>query len=226
MFYIALNVLHGILKPEYYEHLVLFVHGVALLNTSSVSKNDTRTSTNLLTEFVKKFQTLYGLRHMSFNLHLLLHLASCVEHLGPLWAISCFKFEDMNGRVLNLIHGTRHVGLQVCSNLAVLTGLPLLVHNLKDRSVKKFCLQMRYKWLSVRVTEQISERVFCVGDLFPINDSTLWIVRELVESQIISDPDEISFSVFHRLLKNHILFFFCLLQALCISLTLCKVQAK
>jgi len=206
MFYICLLVFNGVLKPEYFDHLKLFVRGVALLNKSSVSKDDIRESNNLLREFVKKFQILYGLRHMSYNLHLLLHLPSCVEQLGVLWAIGCFWFEDMNGRVLNLIHGTRHIGLQVCTNLAVLTGLPLLVHKLKNESVRRFCLQMRYKWLNVKISEKICERVFCVGNLYPIGDDNLWIVRELVQSHVVSDPEECSISIFHRLLKKRILF--------------------
>jgi len=206
MFYICLIVLHGVLRPDYFEHLVLFVHGVALLNTSSISDSDIETSTRLLTKFVEQFQSLYGLRHMSSNIHLLLHLPLTVRLLGPLCIISCFKFEDLNGRVLNLIHGTRHAGLQVCSNLSALTDMPLIIHNLENESVKKFCLQMRYKWLSVNVSQKISESLYCVGDFFPVSDNNIWIVHELVQSQVGFDPAEDFISLFHRLMKDRILY--------------------
>ena len=32
-----------------------------------------------------------------------------VKKLGPLWAWSCFAFEDVNAMILNSVHGTRDV---------------------------------------------------------------------------------------------------------------------
>ena len=36
-----------------------------------------------------------------------------VRDLGPLWAQSCFFFEDMNGQLLRLIHGSQNIEEQV-----------------------------------------------------------------------------------------------------------------
>ncbi|CAH1242377.1 Hypp6634 [Branchiostoma lanceolatum] len=43
-----------------------------------------------------------------------------VRELGPLWAHSCFFFEDVNGQVLKLIHGTQAVEEQVLRAVAIL----------------------------------------------------------------------------------------------------------
>ena len=46
-------------------------------------------------------------RYVTIKIHQLLHLVECVRHLGPLWAHSCFPFEDLNGRLKKMFHGTR-----------------------------------------------------------------------------------------------------------------------
>ena len=50
---------------------------------------------------------------MSANVHNLLHLSECVRNLGPLWAHSCFPFENTNGDLLKLFHGSQGVEKQV-----------------------------------------------------------------------------------------------------------------
>ncbi|XP_034253671.1 uncharacterized protein LOC117652688 [Thrips palmi] len=71
---------------------------VFLLNGSSISDADILRADELLCQFVQQFEVLYGVRNMSFNVHLLRHLAECVRNIGPLHSISCFMFEDLNGR--------------------------------------------------------------------------------------------------------------------------------
>jgi len=61
-----------------------------------------------------------GVRHMSANVHGLLHLPDVVADLGPLWAHSCFPYETANGRLLKLFHGSQGVNKQVkywCDNI-------------------------------------------------------------------------------------------------------------
>lgn len=48
----------------------------------------------LLNHFVVSFQILYGVHHMSHNVHGLLHLAADVKLHGPLDYFSAFKFEN------------------------------------------------------------------------------------------------------------------------------------
>lgn len=112
-FYIMLIVLKKYMKPEYYDHVCLLVDGVSLLNQSSVSQDDLILADNLLCQFVKTFQTLYGIRNMTMNVHLLRHLALLVRRLGPLWVMSCFPLEDLNGKIALLSHGTKYAALQI-----------------------------------------------------------------------------------------------------------------
>ena len=54
-----------------------------------------------------------GKQFQTFNVHQLLHLPEVVKDLGPLWSNSCFPFEDYNGDLRELFHGTKNVDGQV-----------------------------------------------------------------------------------------------------------------
>ena len=50
---------------------------------------------------------------MTINVHTLLHLVEDVRSLGPLWCHSCFAFENMNGVLKELFHGSQQINKQV-----------------------------------------------------------------------------------------------------------------
>lgn len=169
MFFSSLIILRDILQPDYYNHFALFVRAVALLNSSSISKEDLVLSSLLMNQFVYQFADLYSVQHMTYNLHMALHLERCTKLLGPLWSVSCFPFEDINGRLSNLIHGTRHVGIQIYSNLSIITQLPLMIRSLKDGKAKEFCTSMAKKRYRLKVKEKVSPRVYVVGTFRPVS---------------------------------------------------------
>ena len=51
------------------------------------------------------------------NVHILLHIANCVRFWGRLWAYSAFSFENMNGQLKLLFHGTKNMSKQVSIQL-------------------------------------------------------------------------------------------------------------
>ena len=57
---------------------------------------------------------IVGVDQMTINVHSLLHLVENVRNLGPLWCHSCFAFENVNGILKSLFHGSQHVNKQVC----------------------------------------------------------------------------------------------------------------
>ncbi len=98
MFY-ALPVLSGILKKKNWNHL------------STEQRMDM--AERALRKFVRNFEKLYGAKNVSFNVHLLMHLAASVRNWRPLWATSTFPFESFNGTLLKFFNGTMHVLDQV-----------------------------------------------------------------------------------------------------------------
>lgn len=51
------------------------------------------------------------------NVHMMLHLPQCIKNWGPLWAYSTFHFENLNGYLKYLFHGTRDMTKQVLYRL-------------------------------------------------------------------------------------------------------------
>ena len=53
--------------------------------------------------------SLYGPQACTSNMHSLTHLTGAVKRWGPLWAYSLFGFENMNGHVRKMFHGTKQI---------------------------------------------------------------------------------------------------------------------
>ena len=66
-----------------------------------------------LLKFVHGMQSLYGEQHVSYNVHLMTHLADSVVNFRPFWATSAFIFEDVNRQLLDMFHGTQSVPDQI-----------------------------------------------------------------------------------------------------------------
>ena len=125
-FYILPIVLKDILPDVYFSNFCKLVDGVALLNKTSIPEEDLTRADNLLSVFSKDFQSLYGLRHMTMNIHYTQHLVQCVRESGNLYLQACFRLEGLNGEICALLHGTRHAITQISSQLRLLRDLPLL----------------------------------------------------------------------------------------------------
>ncbi|CAH3171347.1 unnamed protein product [Porites lobata] len=102
--------LYGILPEEYFQHY-LHLH------------------------FCIRIKELYAARYETFNVHCLLHMTERVRDLGPLWTHSCFCFEDFNGELRSLFHGTQSVEEQIVTAVSVQQRIPELVPLLESGSM-------------------------------------------------------------------------------------------
>lgn len=201
LLYIAVVIMKQVMKPEYYANFSMLVNGISLLHKSSISMSDISAADLYLNEFSDSFQKLYGIRHMSSNIHLLRHLATSVVDCGNLCITNCFKFEDLNGKFLSLMHGTTHAIQQIYSNLTVLSELPLLVNDLKCEEVKEFCQKLTHrKYLSL--TEKIGINTYVVGNLDGITQNS----QEISEYCTGLFGPLPSFRTFSRIFKDGILY--------------------
>lgn len=65
---------------------------------------------------------------MTFNVHQLLHLGTCVENLGPLWACSAFPFEPGNGKIM-MVKAAKGAPFQIVERVVVHEELELILHS-------------------------------------------------------------------------------------------------
>lgn len=125
LFY-GLPTLYGLLPDNYFSHYTLFVNAIFILLQESISEADLQEADRLLDGFCKSFSNLYQPRFHTLNVHQLLHLVDDVRDLGPLYTHSCFAFEDKNGFLLKLIHGTQFIDSQIISAVSITQKLPEL----------------------------------------------------------------------------------------------------
>ncbi|KAJ8022423.1 hypothetical protein HOLleu_37316 [Holothuria leucospilota] len=129
LFY-CLPILKGILPAAFLSHTLLLVHALWILLQDTVTLDEISMCEIVLTKFVIGMEELYGIEHMTYNVHLMLHLSKTVQLWGPLWSNSCFPFEGYNRKIKSLFHGTRYVQAQIAQNFTVMRLLRIKVERL------------------------------------------------------------------------------------------------
>ncbi|XP_074612396.1 uncharacterized protein LOC141866757 [Acropora palmata] len=162
LFHYSLPCLRGILPEKYLNHYLLLVNAIWLLNQESITKEDLACSNFCLLKFVLYFDGLYGERHLTINVHNLLHVHRSVSQLGPLWANSSFEFEDANGDLKALFHGSQNIDMQIVTSISAMQSLPELSRRLeKDSPAAKFYSKLKFGAQS-KVTP-IGQGIFKLG---------------------------------------------------------------
>ena len=83
---------------------------------------------------------------MTMNCHLLVCLADSVRWNGPLFAVDCFVFEDLNGYLIKYVHGTQGVASQLITSIMKMQTVPVMKDLYLDQSTDSL-LQDLYKGL-------------------------------------------------------------------------------
>lgn len=181
---------------------MLLVDGVSTLHKSSISQEDLLSANQKLHEFCKGFQRLYGIRHMSSNIHSLVHLAQSVADTGNLCLTHCFNLEDLNGTLAALVHGTLHAPKQIYQNLLVMSELPLLIFEADSEAVKEFYWKVTKRSKYLYFNEKIGDQAFVVGEL-DVSPRYCDMLDELIS---VLFPVPVQFRTFARLYRHKFLY--------------------
>lgn len=128
------------LPTAYFNHHMLLVYGISILNSHSISDSMLNKAQAALNEYVKRFEVLYGKINMTANVHLILQLADTVKAFGPIFVTSCFPFENSNGILKRFVHGSKNPELQIYSSISMLLSFT----KLEDLVLKKIVLQQTF----------------------------------------------------------------------------------
>ena len=123
----------------------LLVESLYILLQTSISHVEILEVENKLKLFVQKTEQYFGLKAMTINVHQLLHIVKSIKHWGPLWAHSCYPFESENYQILNAIHSSKGVNLQLLKFLNLKKCIQKLEKQiLPDATavIKKYCRDM------------------------------------------------------------------------------------
>ncbi|XP_040191178.1 uncharacterized protein LOC120924346 isoform X1 [Rana temporaria] len=123
--YYSVPVLWALMHEQYFVNWCRLVGAIGLLSSECVSTEDLASAQQMLEKFVSDMEPLYGLEHVSFNIHSCVHMTQAVTNWGPLWAQSAFQFEAFNGVLLRLIKSSNAVVMQICNSYLKIRNMPL-----------------------------------------------------------------------------------------------------
>jgi hypothetical protein len=106
----------GILPFKFLNHFSLLSEATFLLLGDDIVEEELTRADYLLQLFYHQFPILYSTSRGScgLNVHNVgSHLVYFVRQWGPIWAWSCFPFEDSNHGLLQSVHGTGLITKQV-----------------------------------------------------------------------------------------------------------------
>lgn len=200
----SLPILRDYMQNIYFEHHILLVLGITILNSTSISEQMLVKAESTLTEYVKRFEILYGKNHMTSNIHLILHLSDTVKQFGPLFTTSCFSFENFNGILKNFVHGSKNPELQIHASVSILLNMTELKNIIlcKNSSAAKFCTKTEQRTKYRRKLRFISNKIFVVGTYYKEkNDHE---VRNTLNFNVINSNTKLHY--FKRLFKDNIMY--------------------
>lgn len=166
MLFYSLPCLFGILPDDQYHHFSLIVFSIFILLKEDISSRELTKCRQMILEFVINIPGLYQERYSTSNVHLLLHLADKVEDLGPLWSSSCFYFEDFNGQLRHLFHGTQKIECQIASAVGVHQSFPRLARFLRHGTCEMDLFQKMTEKKVQKINEFVSDGLYVVGAYF------------------------------------------------------------
>ena len=185
LLYYGVPVLFGLLDANYFQHFAVLSHVAFILLQDSISELQLQNCERLLEYFCFMFPYLYELRYQTINVHNLLHLPQAVRELGPLWTHSCFDFEDKNGYILKMLHGTQNVSSQIVTAVSFVQNLPQMIESLhKSNSAAAIFHQSLTGSLQSSQQTQIMYNIFALGARAP---------RELSEDEFSALADELGY---------------------------------
>ena len=163
LLYYSLPVLRDIQSEDYFQHYLLFVNAIFILLQDSIMPVDIDRSESILKHFCCLFAALYGDRYMTCNVHQLLHLPEMVRQMGPLWAYSCFSFENANGNILKFFNGTQNVDFQIVETISLMQALPILQKKYIDSESPEDILLKTLKGTLNRQDHFLEDNIYVVG---------------------------------------------------------------
>jgi len=111
--------LEDILPKEFFKHFLLLSHGLYYLLQQRIEVVIVKQLKVCFQTFVRDVESLYGIEHVTANVHFSTHSVDSVVDWGALWATSTFIPELLNGQLAALAHGSQHVADQMAKGYLI-----------------------------------------------------------------------------------------------------------
>lgn len=118
--------LQDLLKVQYLSHLSLLSKATYLLLQKTISHSDVEEAQRILVTYSFYYQKYFGLENMTYNVHLLSHIAHGVFNFGPVVGHNSFVYEAQNRYIGQMCKSPFAVVYQVARKFLVFRSLPTL----------------------------------------------------------------------------------------------------
>lgn len=115
--YTAMVFLRDKLSDDWYYHTILLIVAIRILSDENTCQVNVEHAQEILNEFVKLFPQFYGLKHVNYNVHSLLHLLYYVKLYGCLDSFSGYRYENFMQEFKKNIKNPKYVLEQLCNRV-------------------------------------------------------------------------------------------------------------
>lgn len=109
----SIYALKGILPSKHLEIWRHFVLASRAITSKYITEVDIKEFELHIFKFCKEFEAEYGKQYVTPNMHMHMHLASCVRDYGPVYSFWLFSFERYNGHLGSLPNNNRSIEIQL-----------------------------------------------------------------------------------------------------------------
>ncbi|CAF4008307.1 unnamed protein product, partial [Rotaria sp. Silwood1] len=113
LFHFGIPIIVRCVPKQTQKMLLSFLTAINLASSEYITYETIDLVKELLYYFVEQYQNIFGLRHMTSNIHSLLHVSESLKYIGPLWMYSTFSYEGIDKDFINTVHGTVHFAKQL-----------------------------------------------------------------------------------------------------------------
>jgi len=111
--YVSLYALKDSLPKPHFNMWQAFVRACKLLLKPYISVEETNHAHELLKLFNNTFVRLIGAKYCTPNMHMQLHIKSCIVDFGPVYCFWCYSFERYNGILGGYQTNNRSISVQL-----------------------------------------------------------------------------------------------------------------
>lgn len=115
LYYVCVVFLKDSVNDYIYRHWLLLHCSVRLLSDDDLRPENIDQAEKFITEFVRLFPNIYGEENVTYNVHVLLHIAYYVRRYGALHKFGMFKFENYIQTIKKFVRKA-HCPLQQIAN--------------------------------------------------------------------------------------------------------------
>ncbi len=126
------EVLEGLLPEDYLSHWRLFTRAYRILVQEEITGHEIDYAELLLHTFYNGVQDIYDGALCTIKVHQIIHAATVVRNFGPLPNVSSYKFEDMNGKIVERNKAKKLPVDQLHTKVQQMFFLPNILFSMRD----------------------------------------------------------------------------------------------